>query len=323
MIIKNKLNSLSHGREGKPKIENRINIFRWFYFLLLIVIFSTLLDYLLSNFYLKRATGVVTTDKIEYPARFDGVLQKIDKQKGDIVDINETLFTVVSVTLKEDDIAKKLLLDTKNRIEKIKAQIAIDKELLHFKTKKLIKLKKFSILELYDKEKQEIKSLEAEILKIKIDIKLLRVDLVAYKNILKSITVTNKTVRVKNYLSKYKAEVQQVLKNESEYVKKGEPVMVLEKPQSTKIIAYFRKSYIESLEIGKEVTILFPDNTKSLGIIKDYYSQLLSNDYKYRDAKLKDPTSFKVIIEAKNKEDIQRWKKFSHIRVKIRIYEWF
>ncbi|MCP4164076.1 MAG: hypothetical protein GY760_28775 [Deltaproteobacteria bacterium] len=85
------------------------------------------------------------------------------------------------------------------------------------------------------------------------------------------------------------------------------------------IHSFFKIKYFTHLGIGKRVEITFPDNTKSVGIIKSKYSTASYFREKLREDYI--PIKSKVLVELvpANSDEKKIWRKFDRMDVRIRI----
>lgn len=106
---------------------------------------------------------------------------------------------------------------------------------------------------------------------------------------------------------------------EKEVCYKGDEVMTIHQPKDLRIQAYFSQKESDKVQIGRIVNIVFPDGAKQKGIIKKYYVSTYELPQEFQ--KKYEPTERSILVDISPlyEDDLEDWKQFYKMSVKVRI----
>lgn len=124
--------------------------------------------------------------------------------------------------------------------------------------------------------------------------------------------------KLKAFICPIDGVVSRIYKEEFEVALKSEVIMNVHKPENIKIKAYVNQEDIDNLDIGDEVTILFPDDTKGEGLVHKFHSttSILPDEFQ----KKYEPTTRSIIVDILplTEKDGIKWQMYYKLGVIIR-----
>lgn len=128
----------------------------------------------------------------------------------------------------------------------------------------------------------------------------------------------NNDEKLKAFICPIDGVVSRIYKEEFEVALKSEIIMNVYKPENIKIKAYVNQEDIDNLDIGDEVTILFPDDTKSEGIVDKFHAttSILPDEFQ----KKYEPTTRSIIVDILplTEKDGIKWQMYYKLGVVVR-----
>lgn len=106
---------------------------------------------------------------------------------------------------------------------------------------------------------------------------------------------------------------------ENEVCYKADQVMTIHQPQHLRIQAYFVQEELDKAEIGRIVNLEFPDGTKQKGIIDKFYVSTYELPPEFQ--KKYEPTQRSLLVDIipLDVNDLEEWKQFYKMSVKVSI----
>ncbi|MFQ5561741.1 MAG: HlyD family efflux transporter periplasmic adaptor subunit, partial [Nitrospinota bacterium] len=104
-----------------------------------------------------------------------------------------------------------------------------------------------------------------------------------------------------------------------EYADKGDVLLsIREKDAMVKIKSFFKTRDFGAIQKGKEVTVKFPDKTKSRGVIEKVYSSLYRNTGNLRSPAVIPP---EIVVEVIPKDPASStlWERYDQLEVAIEV----
>ena len=316
--------NIMRGKEGAPKPEKAIDVFRSVYYLLLI----SLLLYITYYFILRqveiKGEGFVSFDILKIEAPYSGrisdinITNKIQKNQF-LCNIEERIKnSVPSTNITQNKVqytqAYLKLLD-------LKAKYKVTKEEYLVAKKELKKLESLRSLELYNPNEIVYTNTKNKVDKLKISLELLKTQIEAYKKLPLMIkkTITKVDIPLFSFIkhkvySPIDGKLLQTLENNS-VVRVGDVIFTIQTNKNLKIIGYFSQKYIDELKKGDKVKIILPDETEKVGYIVSVSIDSVNVNFKTMQ-------KLKITIMPKDK-DVKFWEKYSLLRLKIRKYKWY
>jgi multidrug efflux pump subunit AcrA (membrane-fusion protein) len=120
------------------------------------------------------------------------------------------------------------------------------------------------------------------------------------------------------FVSPMSGVITRIYKNPNEVALKTEEIMNVHQQASIFVKAFFLPEDIESISVGDEVIITFPDGTTSHGVLKRFYSATYRLPPEFQKKYESTTRSIAADIYPVDDENLAEWKKFYKIPVKIK-----
>ena len=211
-------------------------------------------------------------------------------------------------------------------------EVAQNERLMNRHEKELGKLKLGAVLEVASVS--QIESAEIKILKIEGENAVLREEIDYWKSYLASLPKYRKQYETKllrqlgergettEFLSPISGNVAEVNFKQYEVAYKGESLLNIEQ-EDAYIKAYIPQKEFGSILEGDVVTVIFPDKTKSKGVIDKIYSQLERLPPEYQNETGPKVRSLLAIVRPMGEKAMNRWKLNNKMSVEIRKSRFF
>jgi len=292
------------GKEGAPKPEKSIDIFKNTYYFILFFFLAYLIYYFVFRNLVVRGSGFVVTDIITINAPYNGELIKEFNntyvKKGDVVYlIKERISSKTPPTLPP------------SKLIPLKAQYKV--KLQEFKTlkKEFDKLDVAHSLELFNPNETQYQNLKNRLNQLKIELKLLSLQIKEYSKIKpppqKLFSYINHKV-----ISNSNGEI--IKQNNNNIVKMGDLLLKIKTNNNLRIIAFFYQKNIKYIKPNDIVTILLPDESEKKGII-----QKVTFEKNVLDSQAQQMIKTIIIPIDKN---TSFWNQYEFLKIKVRKYKW-
>ena len=323
---------LMRNKEGKPKPEKMIDLFRIFYYLVLIGLFLYVVYYFVAKSLVIKGEGFVTFDIVTINSPYTGIVKDLNitkhiKKGQFLCNIQERIKnTITTQKSKTTIMTQTQILNLKVKIDILKTQYKAKKDELKILQKEYNKLLAYNSLELYNPNSIVIQNLRNKISKTKIALKVLKVQIRDYQH-------------VYNYLpQQINSNIQTDIKSKPLFTYIKHPIYSLttgdfiegvttnniptkamnllfkiQTYKNLRIVGYFSQKYIDELAIGDEINILIAKHK--------YKGKILHITTNLSELNFKTLQKLKVII-APIEGDMQFWKEHNLLRVKLRKYKW-
>ncbi|MEK6531708.1 MAG: HlyD family efflux transporter periplasmic adaptor subunit [Deltaproteobacteria bacterium] len=290
-------------------------------------------SYLVIGFLYIEGTGQVIFDKLYIQHTKDIRLLKINVKEGDKVKKGDMLFTyreesdaVVRNTGSSSGDLEREMLKSEQGLRIKDLEISDLRERRKLLKDRHEKLKKEVALEAYLPDK--LMPLEEDIMDINSSVKKAEEEAVAIKAYMASLKglafSRNGAVPVGNsgemgFVAMEDGVVTRIYLSNHEVAMRGDTIMEIYKPEEISIKAFFPQEHINRLRAGLDVSIIFPEGTKSNGTIARYYfaTQPLPPEFQKRFEPV--TRNIAVDIVPTTQEDALMWKSFYKISVKVHV----
>lgn len=339
--------------QSKNKAKNQINWDRIIYFSILGIILLFLLKYAIGKFFFVEADGQVLFDNIEIRNTDDCRIIDLYVEEGDSVQIGDSLFSFLpdnddetsgygsagfamsqkhqgDVSWSEKEIFKvneEIKVNTFLIVEKIKLKNIYAAELQRIRNEVMLDVLPRTKL---DEQLSKINQLNFDIQSLKGKNQLLMASLNQLTGMIRDLgNTTNAKVAgggagdgdpysgKRVFYSPLAGTITTVMKNEFEVALKSEEIMSIHKPNNVTIKGFFEQSDLKALKIGDRVDLEFPDGSEGRGIIKRFYFATYRLPEEFQ--KKYEPTtrSLAVDIYPETPADLNNWKAYWKMGVKI------
>ena len=327
MRLRNNKNVIMRGKEGAPKPEKTIDIFRKFYYLLLFAFIGYLIYYFIFTKFIVRGMGYVEFDVVSIYSPVTGkvidlnITKKVNKNQF-LCNIQERIKNNIPAPTPQKIVINDKITAQELKLIDLKAKYKMLQEQKKLLEKKLKKLTQYQILELYNyNEKSQIDNVKNQLEKIKLQMNMIKVEIKTYKNIPKPKVIIKPAPKIPlySYINHpiYSPASGIMVKNvelNNTVVKIQDVLFKIQTNKNLKIVAYFSQKNIAFLKKNDEVKLYLPDGKLEKGIV----TQIAVNNF---NMQAESSQKLKVIIIPKNK-NIKFWDKYRFLNIKIRKYKW-
>lgn len=321
----------------EPKIKKKkLNFDRVLYFLLLIMLFVWLANFIYKKTIWVYGNGQMLMEKVDVNFTNDIRVKEIYINEGDTVRVGNKLFNYfqddfdsdASIVLKNLDKKEKNFTDYEDNLRELKLKYIKLKHLrerlrlLIQQEKQIVKL---ILLDVYTKTKAD--EIANKKLKLQGEIKLLENEIYLLWLKKKSYQPRNNEVLQvgggQHYSNTYKSPIKgvigQILKNSEEVCYETENVMTIHDVEKVFIKAYFNLKDAAKIKKGSTVYVEFPNQTTSEGIINKLYISTYKAPKEFQ--KKYEPTERNILAEITplDKKEIPEWGKYYKLNLKVKI----
>ena len=337
-------NRPSHIAEPEVAVKKkRMNWDRMVYLTILFAIVGSLLVYLVRNYYYIMAPGQVVKESYLVLLPYDISINTILVQEEDSVVAGQPLFRFErDFRLSNDDMLKstrsidewitKERFSAERNIRIKEVEIEQNYRYIAKYQKQLDKLKLGIVIEVSNVK--DVESSELDILKLRGENNILEEEIAYWKNYLAKLPRYKQDYETKllrqlgekggatEFISPINGRIAGLNFKQHEIAYKGEPLLNIEQ-EDAYIKAYIPQKEFGSIDEGDVVTVIFPDKTKSKGVIDKIYSQLERLPPEYQDETGPRVRSLLAIVRPMDSKAMERWKLNNKMNVKIRKSRFF
>lgn len=329
--------------EEEPIRKKRINWDRLVYLTILFAIIGSLLIYLVNNFYFISAPGQVVKESYVVLFPYDIRVDEMMVQEDDSVIAGQTLLkferdfrlndnTLVNSTRSVDEWITKERFSAMRNINVKTVEIAEKQKQIELIKEKIKELELLVILDVSNASK--IESHEFEILGLTSEVRVLEEEVKYWRGYLAQLPLYKKQYQsslmeqldANSAITAFKAPINGTISNinyrKYDLVYKGETILNIELDEAY-IRAYIPQKEFGSIFEGDIVSVIFPDKTRSKGLIEKVYSSLEQLPPEYQDDSRATVRSLLAVVRPLNEREQSKWKLNNKLGVEIRKRRFF
>lgn len=328
--------TIRHLQEPAKK-KKKLNTDRVLFIILLVIIAVYGLFKLYKGIAVIELDGMVTMEKLEVHFTDDIRLNGFAIEEGAEIQKGDTLFRYTNQYFENDGASYASIISNKERINR--EILGLTRELNEKRTEREIlkgrladqRFKREKIRELvslaatnrfsFDEQQRIISVTEDKLELVKEEIRFLIRHIDQLNRLKKeySISATSggATSQRKMYIAPTDGIIGRISVKENEVCYKGDEVMTIHQPQHVRIQAYFTQEESDKIQVGRIVNLEFPDGTKQKGVIDKYYVSTYELPAEFQ--KKYEPTERSILVDISplNEEDLEGWKQFYKMSVKV------
>ena len=315
------------GKEGAPKPEKTIDIFRKFYYLVLFSFIGYLFYYFIFNKFIVRGMGYVEFDVVSIYSPVNGkvidlnITQKVHKNQF-LCNVQERIKNNIPTPTSQKIIINEKISSQDIKLIDLKAKYNVIIKQIEILENKLKKLNQYKILGLYNpNEISKIDNLQNQLEQLKLQKTLLHTEIISYQKLPKPKVIIKPAPKIPRYsyinhtiYSPVDGIMIKNIKLNNTIVKMQDVLFKIQTNKNLRIVGYFSQKNIEYLHKNDKVKLYLPDSKLEFGIIK----QIEVNNF---DMQADSTQKLKAIIVPDNK-NIKFWQKYRFLNIKIRKYKW-
>lgn len=325
-----------------PKQKKKFNMDRMIFIGILCLLAFLLLRYLIVKWAFIQVDGQISLEKLNVNFTNDIRLKELFSMEGAAVHSGDTLFSYVNNSYQESAVIDRQIKVTaqnhKNlenlefeikslRIELKREQRQLD--LLqneHEKAKKWVLLDLITLDEL-DKIRANIKKTELDCWQLKEEIQLLQQERTHLnftdKNRAANSVLSPRRTDLSYYIAPIEGLIGRINFSPNEVCYETQSLLTIHNTEKVNIKAYFNQEALTDLNRGTQVEIEFPDGSVSDGFISNI--AIATYELPSEFQKKYEPTqrSLLATVEPQNMNDLDLWKRFYKMNVKVSINRYF
>jgi len=318
--------------------KKRMNWDRLVYLTILFAIVCSLLVYLVRNYYFIVAPGQVVKESYLVLLPYDIRINTLLVEEEDSVVAGQPLFRferdfrlsnddLLTSTRSVDEWITKERFSAERNIRIKEVEIEQNERYIAKYQKQLDKLKLGVVIEVANRK--DVEASEFDILKLRGENNILIEEINYWENYLSKLPRYRKDYETKllrqlgekggatEFLSPIHGRIAELNFKQYEVAYKGEPLLNIEQ-EDAYIKAYIPQKEFGSVVAGDVVTIIFPNKTKSKGVIDKIYSQLERLPPEYQDEAGPRVRSLLAIVRPMDQNAMEQWKLNDKMNVEIR-----
>jgi len=319
MKLRNRKSYLNSLPEGKAPVSLLSKLIHWAYFLILIALVIYFARYIYYRLSSVEGFGQVVVERVVLSAGYGGNIAQLPVVEGQTInkgDILVHIFSLKSCQQKDNANIFKLKLDTEIKTAKLNA---LRKKLKEINNHQVM----YRALELNNRVLNSTANLQFDITllakELKLQLELLRTLNKNQQD--RPITVAECQDEIIH--APFKGEVKRVLKQNYEFVDKGEAVVIVESKQAdVQIEGYLSKYDLKDISLGNQVTIEFPDGEIGYGTI----NKIDASAYAFAERRWENyepsDTRIRILLSPIDQQQSELWKQYDLLRVQIRGSLW-
>ncbi|MBO6524244.1 MAG: HlyD family efflux transporter periplasmic adaptor subunit [Balneolaceae bacterium] len=330
--------TIRHLKEPEKK-KKKLNTDRVLFILLLVIIALYGSFKLYKGIAVIEIDGMVTMDKLEVHFTDDIRLNGLQIEEGASIQKGDTLFSYTNQYFENDGATYANIIANRERVNREifgltrqlnekRTERSILEERLETQRFELEKIRELITLAAitrnsFDDQQRAIGTTEDDLELVKEEIRFLirHIDQLSQlkKDYSSSAWTGGGGSQRKLYVAPTDGLIGRISVKENEVCYKGDEVMTIHQPQDLRIQAYFNQKEADKVEIGRIVSIEFPDGTKQKGVIKKYYVSTYELPDEFQ--KKYEPTERSILVDISplNEDDLEGWKQFYKMSVKVSI----
>lgn len=328
-----------------PKKKKKMNTDRVLFILLLVIIACYGLYKLYKNVALIQVDGMVTMDKMQVHFTNDIRILSLEVEEGAEIQAGDTLFKFKNQYF-EDDAANYVtyssnierinreLLDLNRELSKKRTERSILQNRLKTSRFELEKIRELVVLAAYTRGKFESKQqlvhgIEDDLALVKEEIRYLGRHITQLDKLKREYRIRStgghggmaQTSRY--YVAPSDGIIGRINVTENEVCYKSNDVMTIHQSENIRIQAYFNQEVLDRIQIGEEVQVEFPDGTKQKGLINRFYISTYELPPEFQ--KKYEPTQRSILVDIipMDEADLDGWKRFYKMSVKVSLGRFF
>lgn len=323
------------------------------YYIVLGLISFFIFRYFINQVFYVHAEGQVLFNSVKVRVPDDITIHYFNVKEGDTVIYGDTLFAYTSARDEQSRGAFSLQINDDNRntsswqqreVYQLNKNIRLNKlrigeniNLIAWYQSEIQKLENQVILEVSSKTKLE--SYQSQLEKLTIENKKYNSEIVVFRGMIKELggeaeeSVEDEfeapavpysgggagyMAMKKLFVSPMSGVITRIYKNANEVALKTEEIMNVHQQESVFIKAFFLPEDLSSIKVDDEVVVIFPDGSKSHGVLRRFYSATYRLPTEFQKKYESTTRAIAADIYPLDNTDLDEWEKFYKIPVKIK-----
>ncbi len=320
-----------------PKEKKKMNTDRVLFLALLVIVGIYGIFKLYKGVAIIEIDGMVTMEKLEVHFTDDIRISSMLVEEGATIQKGDTLFGYLNQYFENDGASYSNIVSNRERINReilgLNRQLSgkrTERQILQNrlaeeqmeleKTRELVALAALTVGS-FDTQQRVIANIEDDLRLVREEIRFLirHIDQLTRLKREYSISASfgGNSVQKRLYVAPTDGIIGRISVNENEVCYEGDQVMAIHQPDQVRIQAYFTQEESDKVEVGRIVSLEFPDGTKQKGVIDKFYVSTYELPPEFQ--KKYEPTERSILadIVPLNEDDLEGWKQFYKMSVKV------
>lgn len=319
-----------------PKQTKKFNLDRSIFIAIISLLVICFIRFLVIKLAFIEVDGQISLEKLNVNFTNDIRLSEIWINESESVKPGDTLFSYVNNVYNESSVIERQIKEY-DQISKNKVELQFEIQKLEIDVKKTlrqlellrIEYKKSSELVLLDiMTSKELGAIQDDINKAELNLWHLRQELNLKNNLYVNLRKTPSNVRSKisyspqnmsYYITPIEGLIGQINFSPNEVCYETQSMLTIHNTEKVNIKAYFNQEALQDLDRGTQVEIEFPDGSQSSGFISNI--SVATYELPSEFQKKYEPTQRSILatVEPQNNDDLELWKRFYKMNVKVSI----
>jgi multidrug efflux pump subunit AcrA (membrane-fusion protein) len=314
--------------EGQPPPRRAASVARIVYVAGLVLVLTYIAHFLLMRIWMATAPGVVVPEELIVRAHERAIITGLAVSPGDTVTPGQTLFTMHFIREASPARVDPFALDRARAERDVMVrdrELSLVGDAIQRAEAHLAHLRALRALELNRERYGERRQIEVELESLRLKQASALSELSAYheyQSALARLEVPEPTQALSSeYHTPIAGTVVAVDRNNHEYVREGERIMLLKDPHGLQIRGYFAQDDLRYLQPGKEVQIALPDGKQGSGVIRRLGSSMTEIPALVRHEYTPTEPSVTVEVEVLS-PDAQTMVRYENLTVTLKVVRW-
>ncbi len=322
-----------------PAPKKKINIDRLLFVILLALVAVYAIFRLYKGLAIIEINGMVTMEKLDVHFTDDIRVNELFVEEGATIAEGDTLFRYTNQYFENDAASYMNIVSNKERIdrevidirrrllEKTSERTILQKRLQEQRfdlqtTRQLVSLAAVSKTE-FDNQERDIASTEDKLELIRREVQFMNIQIDQLNGLKGEYSnmagINGSAFQSRYYVALKEGLIGQIGVENNEVCYKGDEVLTIHQPRLVKVQAFFNQSEADEIEIGRTVTIQFPDGTKQKGSIDRFYVSTYELPPEFQ--KKYEPTTRSILVDIVplNESDVRNWQQFYKMNVQVKL----
>lgn len=319
-----------------PKQTKKFNLDRSIFIAIISLLVICFIRFLVIKLAFIEVDGQISLEKLNVNFTNDIRLSEIWINESESVKAGDTLFSYVNNVYNESSVIERQIKEY-DQISKNKVELQFEIQKLEIDVKKALRQlellraehKKSSELVLLDiMTAKELGAIQDDINKAELHLWHLRQELDLKNNLYLNLRKTPSNMRSKisyssqnmsYYITPIEGLIGQINFSPNEVCYETQSMLTIHNTEKVNIKAYFNQEALQDLDRGTRVEIEFPDGSQSSGFISNI--SVATYELPSEFQKKYEPTQRSILatVEPQNNDDLELWKRFYKMNVKVSI----
>lgn len=330
MNLYNRKSLITAAPEGKPVPSYKPNVTKWVYFMLVILLAAYLIYLLIKPYYLVEAQGLVDVEVRDVLAERDGMMLQVAVKDGQAFKKGDLLASFAAekrCTAEPDPVLEKLSFDMQlvnNDIQALQREKAALAAITATTTDSMLRALEVNA-SLFRQQQQQQQKQQQELDKLNLDIKKEQARLAIMSGRHSSLVEAQRARPVaeacleKHIYAAEDGQVREIKVLSQDFTVKGRSILKYSPADAQVRVVFLADANLyRSFAQQSQLTVSFPDGSKSLGRVEQIESVASQISGNLNDLLSKDKVQLRMTLVPVNPADRTLWRMYERLPVSVR-----